>query len=93
MFDVVVYISLFADLGLWNVIETISFHKGMVRLGFESLVCRLKSPCRGLMFTILNKFYTPFIIMESGLAFLKFIDQYCETFDISLLKVSIIIHA
>lgn len=81
-------LTLCADLGLWKAISTISFGKGMVWCSFQALLYRFTSPCRGLWATLLKKQYAPFIVTEPAIQMLKYIEQYCETFDNLLLKVS-----
>ncbi|XP_077300277.1 uncharacterized protein LOC143921047 [Arctopsyche grandis] len=85
-FDVITCARMCAELGIWHALDKIAFHKGLVWLGFETLIHRLSTPCRGLLSTVLNQNYAPFIITDSGLPLLKFIDQYCDTFDNFLLK-------
>lgn len=75
------------ELGLWDAVMTICYLKGVFSEVFDQLMNRLKSPCRGLLTTFLQKPFAHFVITDKALPLLKYIEHYCESFDTYLLKV------
>lgn len=79
-----------AAIGLWDLVPTFSVHRGNPSVLLKAMESRSKL-CRGAFNCLLRqRSVVPLLLEEDGQWLLDFITENCKTFDLKILKVSVI---